>query len=196
MDKVVIEVPEGQTAKVNKQSDGNVLVTFEKAEHWKSIKSIEDAFNYLEKKGILENFRYEYDDAPVGSYSEKIAAYRIVVAALTDNEKSHLTTGEYWRPVVQFCVPGKEKGCYGSEILGTIESEGQKFTVVGGGAVNVVNKGLGFLNSYTSVSRSWANISLLSISRLEIAKHISKYFGRLLFEILYGGVNCDWKWID
>ena len=32
MDKVVIEVPKGQVAKVNKQADGNVLVTFETVE--------------------------------------------------------------------------------------------------------------------------------------------------------------------
>lgn len=40
MDKVVIEVPKGQVAKVNKQADGNVLVTFENVEYWKFIKDV------------------------------------------------------------------------------------------------------------------------------------------------------------
>ena len=34
------------------------------------------------------------------------------------------------------------------------------------------------------------------VSSKEIAEHISTYFGKLLFEILYGGTNCDWKWIE
>lgn len=40
------------------------------------------------------------------------------------------------------------------------------------------------------------DIGFRSVSRREIAEHISKYFGRLLFEVHYGGVNCDWKWIN
>ncbi len=196
MDKVVIEVPEGQLAKVNKQANGNVLVTFENIEHWKLIKTVEDAVQYLVSKCMRLDLLEEFQNAPSGSYSEKLAAYRIVVAALTDNEERHLTTGERWYPVVQFCKPGKEKNCYGSEILGTIQSEGQKYTVVGSCADNGSIVGIGCFNSYRAVSTSWAIVGFRSVSRREIAKHISKYFGRLLFEIEYAGVNCNWKWVN
>lgn len=196
MDKVVIEVPKGQVAKVNKQADSNVLVTFETVEHWKLIKSVDDACAYLRKKGICEDLLKEYEYAPHGSYTEKVAAYRIVVAALTDNEERHLTTGEKWYPVVQFCKPGKEKNCWGSEIIGTIESEGQKFTVVGDSALNGSAAGLGGFDSTDAVSYSWAYVSFRSVSSEKIALHISKYFGRLLFDIHYEGVNCDWKWVN
>lgn len=196
MDRVVIEVPNGQVAKVNKQADGNVLVTFENVEHWKLIKSIDDAIRYLNDKYMCLDILMEYHNAPSGSYTEKLAAYRIVVAALTNNEERHLTTGERWYPIVQFCKPGKEKNCYGSEIIGTIESEGQKFTVVGGRAAYGAGAGLGDFASRRAVSVSWYHVGFRSVSRREIAEHISKYFGRLLFEVHYGGVNCDWKWVN
>lgn len=196
MDRVVIEVPNGQVAKVNKQADGNVLVTFENVEHWKLIKSVDDAVKYLASKCMCIDLIEEFQNAPSGSYSEKLAAYRIVVAALTNNEERHLTTGERWFPVVQFCKPGKEKNCCGSEIIGTIESEGQKFTVVGGDAFDGANAGLGGFDSSDAVSSSWFIVGFRSVSRREIAEHISKYFGRLLFEVHYGGVNCDWEWIN
>ena len=48
MDKVVIEVPQGQVAKVNKQADGNVLVTFENVEHWKLIKSVDEVYSWID----------------------------------------------------------------------------------------------------------------------------------------------------
>lgn len=196
MDKVVIEVPKGQIAKVNKQADSNVLVTFETVEHWKLIKSLSDAIDYLLTRGMCSDLLEEYNAAPRNSYTEKLAAYRIVVAALTNNEERHLTTGERWYPAVQFCKPGKEKNCWGSEIIGTIESEGQKFTVVGGSATNGALAGLGFFDSNSGVSHSYATIGFRSVSSEQIAIHISKYFGRLLFDIHYGGVNCDWKWVN
>lgn len=196
MDRVVIEAPNGQVAKVNKQADGNVLVTFENVEHWKLIKSIDDAIQYLCNRYMYSDLLEEYHSAPSGSYTEKLAAYRIVVAALTNNEERHLTTGERWYPIVQFCKPGTEKNCYGSEIIGSIESEGQKFTVVGGHANDGAGTGLGVFGSGYAVSYSWISVGFQSVSRCEIAEHISKYFGRLLFEVHYGGVNCDWKWVN
>ena len=196
MDRVVIEVPNGQVAKVNKQADGNVLVTFENVEHWKLIKSVDDAVKYLASKCMCLDLLEEFRNAPSGSYSEKLAAYRIVVAALTNNEERHLTTGERWFPVVQFCKPGKEENCWGKEIIGTIESEGQKFTVVGSYASLGTFAGHGAFLSCVGVSHSWYDVGFRSVSRCEIAEHISKYFGRLLFEVHYGGVNCDWKWVN
>lgn len=196
MAKIEIEVPEGKVGTVTKQANGNMLVTFKDAEHQKLIKNFDDASSYLKKKGICENLLKEYGHAPTGSYIEKVAAYRIVIAALTDNEERHLTTGERWFPVVQFCKPGKEKNCYGDEILGTIKSEGQKYTVVGGGAYDGLGAGLGGFDSYLAVSYSWTSVGFRSVSRREIAVHLSKYFGRLLFEIDYAGVNCDWEWVN
>lgn len=196
MAKVEIEVPKGKIANIDYQSNGNVLVTFEEAEHWKSIKSVGDAINYLESKDMCADLINEYRNTPCDSYSEKLTAYRIVVAALTNNEQRHLTTGERWFPVIQFCKPGKEKNCWGSKIIGTIESEGQKYSVVGSHAYNGACAGLGGFYSNDGVSGSWHIVGFRSVSRCEIALHISEHFGRLLFDVHYGGVNCDMKWVN
>lgn len=196
MAKVEIEVPKGKIANIDYQSNGNVLVTFEEAEHWKSIKSVGDAINYLESKDMCADLINEYRNTPCDSYSEKLTAYRIVVAALTNNEQRHLTTGERWFPVIQFCKPGKEKNCWGSKIIGTIESEGQKYSVVGGYANDGLSAGLGVFASNGAVSSSWADVGFRSVSQCKIALHISKHFGRLLFDVHYGGVNCDMKWVN
>lgn len=194
--KLTIEVPQGQIAKINKQADGNILVTFEEIEYWKNITTFTDACLYLKRNGLCQNLLDEALKAPANSYLKTLAKYRIIVAALTNNEKRHLTTSEGWFPIIQFCEPGKEKGCLGNEIIGTIESEGQKFTVVGGYAGNSAHMGLDYFDSFYGISVSDAFVSFLLISKYEIAQHISKYFGRLLFEVYYGGVNCDWKWIN
>lgn len=161
---------------------------------FQEIKTFEEAYEYLEDNNMCLDLLKEYRATDAFTYSEILCKYRIVVAALTNNEERHLTTGERWYPVVQFCKPGKEKNCYGSKIIGYIESEGQKFTVVGGSANYGTDAGLGDFNSYYAGSYSWTNVGFRSVSRREIAEHISKYFGRLLFEVHYGGVNCDLKW--
>ena len=196
MAKVEIEVPNDKIANVDYQSNGNVLVTFKDIEHWKLIKSVDDAVKYLASKCMCIDLIEECQNAPSGSYSEKLAAYRIVVAALTNNEERHLTTGERWFPVVQFCKPGKEKNCWGNKVVGTIESEGQRFTVMSGHAARNAAAGLGYFSLAGGVSDSGALIGFRSVSRREIALHISEYFGALLFDIHYGGLNCSYKWVN
>ena len=200
MAKVEIEVPDGKIANVIKDGD-KVVVTFKEISILDRLKDFHTVFIYLSELAS-NNVKWaidildEYNNTKSGSYSEKLIIYRMVVAALTNNEKRHLTTGERWYPVVQFCKPGKEKNCWGNKVVGTIESEGQRFTVVGGGAPYGALEGLGRFVSLYGVSSSATTVSTQSVSRREIAEHISKYFGRLLFEIHYGGVNCDWKWIN
>lgn len=196
MNKIEIEIPEGKEADIHHQSDGTVLVLFKNKEHWRDITDLYNAIRYLRNNDLCPDLVTEYYNALAGSYSGTIAKYRIVIAALTNNEERNLTIGERWYPVVQFCKPDKEKNCYGSEIIGSIESEGQKFTVVGGAAIRRTPAGLGNFYSYDAVSNSGTTVGFRSVSRREIAEHISKYFGRLLFEVHYGGVNCDWKWVN
>lgn len=163
---------------------------------FRDIKNIDDACDYLTEKGICEDLLEEYRYAPEGSYSEKLAAYRIVVAALTDNEERKLKTGDCYFPVVQFCEIGKEKNCWGNKKLGTIIHDGKKYAVVGGNAASGTHAGLGAFYSGCSVSYSGTHVGFRSVSSKEIAEYISEQFGRLLFEIHYGGVNCNWKWVD
>lgn len=189
---IEIEVPDGKKA----VWENGVIKFVPEEPHWKSITTFNDALiyvrNYLPE---CEDLLISYNKTISGSYEHSVVCYRIVVAALTNNEKRHLTTGEKWYPVVQFCSPKDKNNCWGNVLIGTIESEGERYSVVGGDA-SAGAVGLGYFNSYLGVSYSAANVGFRSVSSKEIAQHISTYFGKLLFEVHYGGTNCNWKWIE
>ena len=190
---IEIEVPDGMDAV---WENGTIKYVPNKP-HWKEITTFEDAFyyvyNYLPDCGDLID---SYNNTIPDSFENNIARYRIVVAALTNNEKRSLITGEKWYPVVQFCRPKDKSNCCGNVLIGTIESEGERYSVVGDSARYGSCIGLGSFALSYGVSDSLTDTSFRSVSSKEIAEHISTYFGRLLLEIHYGGTNCDWKWVD
>lgn len=185
-----IEVPDGKKAIWK-----NGRVVFEDVDTMESIKTIEDAVQFLTDKGICEDILDSLFRLPKNLFEWKIAAYRAVVAAVTYNEQRHLTTGERWFPTIEFCQPGKLKNCYGDIVVGRIKSEGEEFDVVGGCATNGTAAGLGYFSSYNGVSDAWTYIGFRSVGSKKAALYISKQFGKLLFEVSYGGTNCDWRWM-
>lgn len=190
---IEIEIPDGKKA----VWENGTIKFVPEGPHWKHITTFEDALiyvrNYLPE---CEDLLISYNKSVLNSYERKVASYRIVVAALTNNEKRHLTTGDKWYPVVQFCRPKDVNNCWGSVLIGTIESEGARYSVVGGSAPDGAFAGLGTFNSHYGVSSSDASFGFRSVSSKEIAQHISTYFGKLLFDVHYGGTNCDWKWVE
>lgn len=185
---IEIEVPDGMDAV---WENGTIKYVPNKP-HWKRITTFQDALYYVYKYlPDCEDLINSYNNTIPGSFEYNVVCYRIVVAALTNNEKRSLTAGDKWYPVVQFCRPKDKNNCQGNVLIGTIESEGVKYSVIGGCAHNGVLEGLG----YFRVSYSYSTTSFRSVSSKEIAEHISTYFGRLLFEVHYGGTNCDWKWV-
>ena len=195
-----IEVPDGKKAV---WKDGRVV--FENIDTIESIKTIEDAIKFLADKRICgdildkricENILDSLSRLPKDLFEWKIAAYRAVVVAVTYNEQRHLTTGERWFPTIEFCRPGKLKNCYGNIIVGRIKSEGEEFDVVSGSVDYGAMKGLGYFDSYNSVSGVCKNVGFMSIGSKKAAMYISRQFGKLLFEVSYGGTNCNWEWID
>lgn len=190
---IEIEVPDGKKA----VWENGAIRFVPDGPHWKTITTFYDAITYVrdylpECKDLITS----YTKAMSGSYEFSVVCYRIVVAALTNNEKRHLTTGDKWYPVVQFCRPKDKRNCWGDVLIGTIESEGEKYSVVGGYADNGTYAGLGSFYSNNGVSNSTAAVGFRSVSSKEIAEHISTYFGKLLFDVHYGGTNCDWKWAE
>ena len=185
-----IEVPDGKKAI---WKDGRVV--FEDVDTMESIKTIEDAAKFLADKRICEDILDSLSRLPKDSFEWKIAAYRAVVVAVTHNEQRHLTTGERWFPTIEFCRPGKLKNCYGDVVVGRIKSEGEEFDVVGGSANYGAGAGLGYFNSDRGVSDAWTSFGFRSVCSKKVALYISKQFGRLLFEVSYGGTNCDWRWM-
>lgn len=190
---IEIEVPDGKKA----VWENGAIRFVPDGPHWKHITTFEDALFYVRNHlPECEDLLISYNKTISGSYEHSVVCYRIVVAALTNNEKRHLTTGDKWYPVVQFCRPKDKKNCWGDVLIGTIESEGERYSVVGGDAAYGATAGLGAFGSDDGVSYSYAAVGFRSVSSKEIAEHISTYFGKLLFDVHYGGTNCDWKWVE
>ena len=186
-----IEVPDGKKAL---WKDGRVV--FEDIGNMENIKNIDDAIRFLVKNEIGDDILNTLSKLLPNSFEWKVAAYRAVVAAVTYNEQRHLTTGERWFPTVEFCQPKKLKNCCGDIVVGRIKSEGEEFDVVGGHAITGSNTGLGRFGSVIGVSGAWTGIGFRSVGSKKAALYISKQFGKLLFEVCYGGTNCDWKWVE
>ena len=120
-----------------------------------------------------------YNNTTPASFESNVVCYRIVVAALTNNEKRHLTAGDKWYPVIQFCRPKDKNNCWGNVLVGTIESEGVKYCVIGGCAHNGVLEGLGYFHPNEGVSYSYSTTSFRSVSSKEIASTVFKDFLRV-----------------
>lgn len=185
-----IEVPDGKKAV---WKDDHVV--FEDVDTIESIKTIEDAIQFLLKENIGDDILNTISKLPTNSFEWNVAAYRAVVMAVTHNEKRHLTTGERWFPTIEFCRPGNLRNCYGNIVVGRIKSEGEEFDVVGGYANYGSLAGLGRFYSGSGVSDGWSNFGFRSVGSKKAARYISKQFGKLLFEVSYGGTNCDWRWM-
>lgn len=188
---IEIEVPEGKRAVYK---DGTIV--FEDIHTIDILTDIPSVIHYLKYKGIGKDIIDSLAYLNESSFEYSVTLMRAIICACTNAKKVSLTTGKIWIPVVQFCKPGKEENCCGKEILGYIESEGKRFVVVGGGATYGGLAGLGCFYSFYAVSGANAFRSFLGVESKEVAKHISKYFGRTVFELMFGGGNCDWKWVD
>lgn len=185
-----IEVPDGKKAI---WKDGRVV--FEDVDTMESIKTIGDAVRFLADKGICGSILDSLSRLPEISFEWKIAAYRAVVAAITYNEQRHLATGERWFPTFEFCRPGKLRSCHGDILIGRIRSGGEEFDVVSGPIYSGLGYGLGCFYSGNGLSDAWTHVSFRSVGSRKAARYISKQFGKLLFEVSYGGTNCNWEWI-
>ena len=166
--------------------------------NWKDIKTIDQVIEYCKKYFNKESASLiaTLNCLSIQEYEYWIVLYRLIVMAITDNEKVNLIKGSIWQPYVQFCKLGKEKNCWGDTTVGHISYEGNTYAVMGGSALDDSFAGLGDFSSDLDVSYSTAVVGFRAVSLLEKAQHISKYFGKVVFYIMYGGTNWDWKWVD
>lgn len=162
---------------------------------WKVSKLSRALSNFSQTRESVVTFGDSLYRLPRDSFEWKIAAYRAVVAAVTYNEQRHLITGERWFPVIKFCRPESFGNCCSDLIVGRIKSEGKEFYVVSGPASPSSTRGLGYFDLSAGVSGAWSTVGFRSVGSRKAATYISRKFGRLLFEVSYGGTNCDWEWI-
>ena len=190
---IEIEIPDGKVEQISRDGD-TISIKFVDVDICERVKTLKDAATIA--KSLYPEIYNKWAGTRPGSYVEKLYAYRMVVAVLTNNEKNSLTTGNRFYPFVQFCEPDKVKKCAGNVVVGHIEEDGRKFAVVGGHAHFGGSAGLGGFHSCYGVSYSAADVGFRSVSSERVAKYLSEQFGRLLFEIHYGGTNCNWKWLS
>lgn len=190
--KVEIEGPEGCKPVV----DGTTIRFVPCKPDWQEIKTVEQVIDYCKKyfKDESAILRARFNNLTPKSYEYWFSLYRLIVMAITDNEKVDLIKGNLYYPCVQFCRENSIKNCWGDKVVGHITYQGECYAVVGGRATNGSRAGLGVFNSYYGVSTSPADIGFRSVSSLDKARHISKYFGKVVFYLMYYGTNCDWKW--
>ena len=93
-----------------------------------------------------------------------IVKLRIIIAALTNNEKLSLTKGDIYYPVIQFCLPDKKDDCWGDKVIGKIKTENIEYIVVGGYASYGSNAGLGCVYSYTGLSFAHSSVGFIKVS--------------------------------
>lgn len=190
---IEIEIPDGKVEQISRDGD-TISIKFVDVDICERVKTLKDAA--IIAKSLYPEIYNKWAGTRPGSYAEKLYAYRMVVAVLTNNEKNSLTTGDCFYPFVQFCEPNKVKKCAGNVVVGHIEEDGRKFAVVGSCADLGGYAGLGNFRSNNDMSYSYAGVGFRSVSSRKIAEHISKYFGRLVFDLMYGESNCDYEWID
>lgn len=186
---IEIEVPGGKQVII----EGN-QIKFVDVDHWKSITTFDAALDYCCAHSSLSDFAIAYKGT-VTDYEEKIAKLRLIIAALTNNAKLSLTSGTVYYPALQLYKADYSGPIIGKDMIGTIITEGGTYVVVSITAHTTYLKGLGEFTSncpFSSVSTG-INIGLPS---KEIADHLTKYFGKLLFEVMYGMCNCEWEWVE
>lgn len=190
--KVEIEGPEDCKPVV----DGTTIRFVPYRPDWQEIKTIEQVIDYCEKhfKEESRSLRDRLNYFNSSDYEYWFSLYRLIVMAITDNEKVDLIEGNLYYPCVQFCQKDCINNCFGDKVVGCITYKDEGYIVTGGGAYRGSKAGLGHFNSYYGVSNSNAGVGFRSVSSLDKAQHISKYFGKVVFYIMYYGTNCDWKW--
>ena len=82
------------------------------------------------------------------------------------------------------------------EVIGKIKSEGEEYNVLGGGADNGGDAGLGYFYSYNGVGSAFTDVGFLGCANKEIAQHLGKYFGMLITEAKYAGMIKDFEIIE
>ena len=173
----------------------NVNKTFDT--YKESLTTMENIVKFAKDNDLYTDTVNKYEVFEEGSYEKNLYAYRLIVAVLTEDEKNSLVKGDCYYPCVRFYT-GRgyySPGC--DEVkIGTIISDGTSYLVGGGDAYKGSYVGLGGFNSHYAVSNSWPDVGFRSVSRREIAEFISRHFGKIVFDLMYGCANCDYRWVD
>lgn len=192
--KKVLSYLEVPTAKESSPLQHSTNETF--CRYSDSLTTIDSIVQYAEEHGLYSDLLNKYKFFDEGSYEKNLYAYRLIVAVLTENEENRLTQGDCYYPYVDFYNGTNWTPYNDLTKIGTVVSEGTSYLVVGGNAHSGSNAGLGYFYSGIGVSYSFATVGFRSVSSREIAKFISRHFGKIVFDLMYGLSNCDYYWAE
>ena len=165
---------------------------------WQNIKTFEDACKYLGLNTDFVNFalcNMENIEGGFGKHLTAIYKIDIIRKALNGDWKPSLVEGRVYYPFVEFYLANKVKEATNSngwKLGPSFMADGEKYTLVGGGYYCVGAPGVGnFLEGDGYVN---ANAGLLGCKSEEIARHMSRYFMKEIFEAVYAQHIGMYEW--
>lgn len=128
-----------------------------------------------------------------------IAIYKldIIRKALNKNWKPKLTQGSVYYPYIHFFPAGQKAREAASNSNWTLNksftANGLEYTLVGGAYNSCSNMGLGYFGCGCGDVKP--HLSLLGCQSKEIAKHMSRYFSKEIFEACYAQHIGTYEWV-
>lgn len=162
---------------------------------WDAVKALGlsncDVQKDLEK---FDNYRFEGN---ASKHLKAIYKLDIISKALNGTDwKPSFVKGRVYYPFVEFYFANKVKEATNSngwKLGPSFMADGEKYTLVGGGYYCVGAPGVGnFLEGDGHVN---ANAGLLGCKSEEIARHMSRYFMKEIFEAVYAQHIGIYKWV-
>lgn len=210
MDKRQIQLNISEARELYDKGDANIksllLTTFTKEEltiqEWQNIKTFEDACKALnlDYESVLvdirniERLRLEVDTT---EHVQAIYKLDIIHKALNGDWKPSLVQGSVYYPYVKFYPAGqkaREAAFSNNCKLGkSLIANGKKYTLVGSDNRYYNFGGLAYFGcGYGDVL---PQLGLLGCKSKEIAKHMSRYFSKEIFEATYAHHVGTYQWV-
>lgn len=182
---IEIECPDGYKPVYNAET-GKVEIVSE--DITARVQTYEDACKIMS--------RDVYGNVPANFSVDALRKLHVILDALNEGHKFNLLTGTVWHPWVRFfrmkSVPKD------AEVIGHFSYQGEKFALVGSGALHGGGAGLGSFYSYAGVGHATSLVGMLACKSEEIAEYVSTQFGKLVFEACFArhfNVG-EFKWLD
>ena len=164
---------------------------------WQNIKTFEDALHALGMYRVFDQYPSNIRERAYFNHIDAISKIDIIRKALNGDWKPSLVEGKVYYPFVKFYPANKAKDAANSngwKLGPSFIANGEKYTLVGDGYYCWGALGVGnFLEIDGHVD---ANAGLLCCKSIEIAKHMSKYFMKEIFEACYAQHIGAYEWID
>lgn len=128
-----------------------------------------------------------------GSHLTAIYKLDIIRKALNGDWKPDLIKGDIYYSWVRFYLPNRIPS--NAYIIGKIKHDNQEYVVVGEFGDCGSPDGLGYFYSGYGYGDSSVSLGLLCCKSWEIAEHMSKYFGKIIFDACYAHHD-NYEWIQ